>query len=165
VNWRGPHKIIEYVGSVALSPWKRPPEASGVYAISEKPWGDLPTATSGILYVGQAACLRYQIGRLACDLLGFTGDDPSAEEAYQHKGGHSLWSHYCLPQQIEPAQLYLGWCSECLCLACAETKLLEMMVTGPQRVRICAVHRPALDLRENHRGATLMSQNSVKVPE
>jgi hypothetical protein len=131
VKWQGPHKIIEYLSSVAQSPWKRPPEAPGVFAISEKAWGDLPTKASGILYVGQAAGLRYQIGRLACDLLGFTSDDPSAKEAYQHKGGHSLWLHYCLPHQIEPAQLYLGWCSECLCLACAETKLLEMMVTGP----------------------------------
>ncbi len=44
----------------------------------------------------QAAYLRYHMGRLLCDLLGFTGDNPSAEEAYQHKGGHSLWSHRVL---------------------------------------------------------------------
>jgi len=83
------------------------------------------------------------------DLLGFTGDEPSAEEAYQHKGGHLLWTLYCLPQRIEPGRLYLGWCSECLCIACAETKLLEMTVAGSDRFRICAAHRPALDLWEN----------------
>ena len=67
-------------------------------------------------------------------MLGFTGDNPSAEEAYQHKGGHSLWSHYCLPRKIEPGRLYLGWCSACICVACAETGLLEMMIIGPHRI-------------------------------
>ena len=121
----------------------------------------MPTEADTILYVGQAAYLRYQMGRLMCDLFGFTGDNPSAEEVYQHKGGHALWSHYCLPHQIEPAGLYLGWCSEYLCVACAETKLLEMMITGPRRVRMCAAHRPALDLRQNCRGVIPATQNSA----
>jgi hypothetical protein len=119
-----------------------------VYVVCEKLWKEVPTRADGVLYVGQAAYLQYQIGRLLCDLLGFTGDNPSAEEAYQHKGGHSLSSHYCLPGQIEPANLYLGWCAECLCIAC-ETKLLEMMRMGPHRVTIWAAHRPVLDLRQN----------------
>jgi hypothetical protein len=161
MSWAGPHKINDYLGSVAQSPWKRPPEAPGVYIVSEKPWRDLPTEADGVLYVGQAAYLRYQIGRLMCDLLGFTSDNPSAEEAYQHRGGHSLWSHYCLPNQIEPARLHLAWCSECLCLACAETKLLEIMVAGPHRVRTCTVHRPALDLGQNCRGVISTAQNST----
>ena len=77
----------------------------------------MPTEADKILYVGQAAYLRYQIGRLLGDLLGFTGDNPSSEEAYQHKGGDSVWAHYCLPRPIEPAKLYLGWwvCVRCLC--------------------------------------------------
>jgi hypothetical protein len=84
-----------------------------------------------------------------------------AEEAYQHKGGHSLWSHYCLPRKIEPGQLYLGWCSACICVACAETRLLEMMITGPHRVRICVAHRPVLDLGQNCRGLIPTSPNST----
>lgn len=160
MSWGGPHKIGDYLSNVAHSPWKRPPERAGVYVISEKPWRDVPTEADQILYVGQAAYLRYQIGRLLCDLLGFTGDNPSSEEAYQHKGGHSLWSHYCLPHKIEPARLYLGWSSECLCIACAESKLLELMITGPHRVRVCAAHQPCLDLRQNCRGMILGSQNS-----
>ena len=163
MNWQGPYKISEYLNSVAQSPWKRPPERTGIYVVSEEPWDDLPTEASRILYAGQAAYLRYQIGRLTCDLLGFTGDDPSAEEAYEHKGGHLLWTQYCLPHRIEPSRLFLAWCSECICTACAETKLLEMMVTGPNRVRICAAHRPALDLRQNCRSTTPITRNSPKV--
>jgi len=161
MSWEGPHRISDYLGNVANSPWKRPPEGPGVYIVSENPWRDMPTHNDNILYVGQAAYLRYHVGRLLCDLLGFTSDNSSAEEAYQHKGGHSLWSHYCLPRKIEPARLYLGWCSACICVACAETKLLEMMITGPHRVRICAAHRPVLDLWQNCRGLTPTTPNST----
>ena len=157
MNWEGPNKIGDYLASVARNPWKRPPEKAGVYVLSEKAWRDLPKKADGVIYVGQAAYLRYQIGRLLVDLLGFTGD---SEEAYQHKGGHTLWSHYCLPRQIEPADLYLGWCSDCLCLACAETKLLEMMTIGARRVNICAMHRPVLDLWQNSSGLTPTTPNS-----
>src|SRR5215469_10977307 len=149
MSWAGPYKIGDLLNSVARSPGRRPPEKAGVYVVCEKPWEEVPATTDGVLYARQAAYLRYQIGRLLCDLLGFTGDDPHAREAYQHRGGHSLWSHYCLPRRIEPATLYLGWCSECLCIACAETKLLAMMRTGPHRLTICAAHRPALDLGQN----------------
>jgi hypothetical protein len=160
MSWEGPHRIGDYLGSVAHSPWKRPPEKAGVYIVAEKPWRDLPSKADGILYVGQATYLRYQIGRLLCDLLGFTGDSTSADEANQHKGGHWLWSHYCLPSRIEPAALHLGWCSECMCLACAETKLLEMISTGPHRLRVCAIHRPVLDFRQNSSSLMTATRNS-----
>jgi hypothetical protein len=149
MSWAGPYKIGAFLNSVAHRPGERPPEKAGVYIVCENPWKEVPAAADGVLYVGRAPYLRYQIGRLLCDLLGFTGDNPSGEEAYQHKGGHALWSHYCLPRRIEPANLYLGWCAECLCLACAEMKLLEMMRVGPHRTTICTVHRPALELRQN----------------
>ncbi len=161
MSWQGPHKIGDYLATVVHSPWQRPPEAAGVYLVSEKPWRGLPTEADRILYVSQAAYLRYQIGRLLCDLLGFTGDDPSPREAYQHKGGHSLWSHHCLPHQIEPVRLYLAWCAECLCLTCAETALGKMMITGPHRVRSCSLHRPPIDLWRNCQGVTTNSRNSV----
>src|SRR5579885_3585104 len=80
MSWQGPHKIGDYLATVVHSPWQRPPEAAGVYLVSEKPWRGLPTEADRILYVSQAAYLRYQIGRLLCDLLGFTGDDPSPRE-------------------------------------------------------------------------------------
>lgn len=156
MNWEGPNKIGEYLAGVAHSPWKRPPEKAGVYVISERAWRGLPTKANAILYVGQAAYLRYRIGRLLCDLLGFTGD---SEEAYQHRGGHTLWSNYCLPRQIEPADLYLAWCAECVCLACAESKLLEMMSSGPRRVN-CPSHRPALELAQNCCGLIQTTLNS-----
>jgi len=82
MSWEGPHRISDYLGNVANSPWKRPPEAPGVYIVSENPWRYMPTHNDNILHVGQAAYLRYHVGRLLCDLLGFTGDNPSAEEAY-----------------------------------------------------------------------------------
>ena len=157
MNWSGPHGIGDYLASVARSQWKRPPETPGVYLIAERAWRNLPAKADMILYVGRAASLRYQIGRMMCDLLGFTGDDSSSEEFFQHRGGHALWAHYCLPRQIEPTRLYLGWCSECFCADCAEAKLLELITTGPRPVRTCASHRPVLELQQN--------TTSVIVPE
>jgi len=161
MSWEGPHQINDYLGSVARASRKRPPEGPGVYIVSEHPWRDVPTGDDNILYVEQAAYLGYQLGRLLCDLLGFTGDSPSAAEAYQHRGGRSLWSHYCLPRKIEPGRLYFGWCSACICVACAEARLLEMMITGPHRVGSCPAHEPVLDLAKNCRGLILTTSNST----
>ena len=161
MSWEGPHKIIDYLGSVASNSGKRPPEVPGVYVLTANPWRGLPTQKDNILYVGQAPYLRYQVGRLLCDLLGFTGDDPSAEEAYQHKGGHSLWSQFCLPRKIEPGWLYIAWCSTCICVACAENGLLDMMITGPRPGKICTSHKPVLDLKQNCWGSIHSTANSI----
>jgi hypothetical protein len=67
--------------------------------------------------------LRYRVGQFLSDLLG-TSDDPAAEEAYQHRGGHQLGHRYCVGRQIEPADLYLAWCTLAEYLDCAEAKLL-----------------------------------------
>jgi hypothetical protein len=53
MSWEGPHRISDYLGNVANSPSKRPPEGPGVYIVSENPWRDMPTHNDNILYVGQ----------------------------------------------------------------------------------------------------------------
>jgi hypothetical protein len=76
------------------------------------------------------------------DLLGFTSDDPAAEEGYQHRGGHQLWHRYCLTREAEPANLYLAWCTLFECLDCAETKLVELLPREwrPSPLRTCSQH-------------------------
>jgi len=56
-----------------------------------------------ILYVDRLYTSDTKLDGLLCDLLGFTGDNPSAEEAYQHKGGHSLVTLLSANAESSPA--------------------------------------------------------------
>jgi hypothetical protein len=147
----GACQIAEYLETVVRSPDLRPPDAPGVYVISEQPWREMPSKTSGILYVGQAMYLRRRIGQLLCDLMGFTGDEYSDRESYEHRGGHRLWHCYCLARGVEPSSLYVGWCSQCLCLDCAEAKIREMMDVrwNLYPTRSCDRHVAALEVFSN----------------
>ncbi len=94
--------------------------------------------------------LRYRIGQLLTDLLGFIGDDRADGEAYQHYGGHRLWHRYCLEHGVEPLDLYFAWYSQCECLDCAEAKLLELVPKdwkSPHRG--CSRYSPILELSSN----------------
>jgi len=151
LGWTGACRVGDYLSNVIRDRDSRPPEASGVYVVSERPWHAMPTKPSGIVYVGQARYLRSRIGALLCDLLGFTGDQYSDGEAYEHGGGHFLWHYYCLAHAVEPSSLYLGWCSPCRCLDCAEAKLRELMDIrwNLYPTRSCEYHTPALELFQN----------------
>ena len=158
--WTGACRISEYLTNVVRARDSRPPDSSGVYVVTERPWHEMPAKTSGILFVGQAIYLRRRIGQLLCDLLGFTGDEYSDGEAYEHSGGHLLWHYYCIARAIEPSSLYLGWCSPCKCLDCAEAKIRELM-DGQWNLyptRLCERHAPALELFDNC--STLVTQSA-----
>jgi len=149
-GWVGPYQISSYLANAVRDPGARPPEAPGLYLLSERPWHDLPESEGGLIYVGRAAYIRYRIGQLLCEMCGFTSDT-AEDEAYGHRGGHAIWHRYCLPRKAEPLSLYLAWCSDCRCLDCAETQLVQML-----KVRLnvtplnpCSRHRPALDLALN----------------
>jgi len=150
VGWVGPYQIGSYLASAVRFADSRPPETSGVYVVSERPWGDVPDRACGLLYVARAAYVRYRIGQLLCEMCGFTSDTVE-EEAYGHRGGHALWHRYCQPRQREPLGLYIGWCCDCACLDCAEIKLAEMLTVrlNVLTVRSCSSHQPPLDLAEN----------------
>jgi hypothetical protein len=100
------------------------------------------------------------------DLLGFTGDDPAAEEGYQHRGGHQLWHRYCLARETEPANLYLAWCTVFECLDCAETKLVDVLPRErrPSPLRTCSQHNgriasPGGDTAVSRSYATAQAKN------
>jgi len=146
-QWRGPFRIGYYLSNVVRDRRLRPPDLPGVYVVSERSWLAPPNRESGIIYVGQAHYLRYRIGQLLMDLLGFTSDDRADGEAYEHRGGHSLWHRYCLERGTEPVDLYIAWYPECECLDCAEAKLLELVrAEWKAPSRSCSRHIPALDV-------------------
>src|SRR5260370_21875095 len=149
--WVGSYRIGDYLSSVIQARDSRPRDSAGIYVVSERAWDEMPCKSSEILYVGQARYLRRRIGALICDLLGFTGDEYSDGEAYEHSGGHFLWHYYCIAHAVEPLSLYVGWCSPCRCLDCAEAKLRELM--DPRwnlyPTRSCEHHTPALELFHN----------------
>lgn len=149
--WAGPFKIGEYLAGVVSGQSPRLPDAPGVYVVSERTWSGVPDRTGNLLYAGQAPYLRYRIGQLLCDLLGFTSDDPADGEAYEHRGGHLLWHRYCVARGVEPMNLYFAWCAPCKCMDCALNRLLEMTLfasaCGPRRT--CEKHNPTLDLIYN----------------
>ena len=149
--WEGVCRIGDYLSNVMRDRDSRPPESLGVYVLSERPWDEMPTKASGIIYVGQARYLRRQIGELLCDLLGFTGDDYCDGEAYAHRRGQFLWRYYCIAHAVEPSSLYLGWCSPCKCPDCAEAKLRELMDIrwNLYPSRSCEYHNPLLELFHN----------------
>ena len=151
LSWTSACRIGDYLSNVIRDRDSRPPESAGVYVVSERPWDEMPSKSSEILYVGQAKYLRSRIGALLCDLMGFTGDEYSEGEAYEHSGGHFLWHYYCIAHAVEPTNLYLGWCSPCRCLACAEVKLREL-INIPWNLystRSCEAHIPPLGLFHN----------------
>ncbi len=150
-RWTRACRIGDYLGNVIGDRDSRPPESAGVYVVSECPWEEMPSKSSGIVYVGQAKYLRSRIGALLSDLLGFTGDDYSDGESYEHSGGHFLWHYYCIAHVVEPSSLYVGWCSPCRCLDCAEAKLRELMDIrwNLYPTRLCEHHTPALELSHN----------------
>ncbi|HLH76033.1 MAG TPA: hypothetical protein VKV28_04415 [Candidatus Binataceae bacterium] len=150
-SWVGPYKIGDYLARVVSDRACRPPDAPGVYLVSEQAWHGLPNQGANLVYADQAPYLRYRIGQLMCDLLGFTSDDPAQGEAYEHRGGHFLWHHYCLQQGTEPLNLYFAWCAQCQCIDCAINALLELtpMAAELARRQSCNKHVPPLELAYN----------------
>jgi hypothetical protein len=146
--WAGPFRIGDYLANVTRQREARPPDASGVYVLTERTWQTMPTKQANIVYAGQAQYLRYRIGQLLCDLFGFTGDDSADGDAYEHRGGHLVWHRYCIARNMEPLNLYVGWCTPCNCMDCAEARLLDLMAIGLGSAarRTCHRHSPMLDL-------------------
>jgi hypothetical protein len=149
--WMGPFRIDQYLATVVTARDSRPPDAAGVYVLSERDWKGMPDERANLIYAAQAPYLRYRIGQLLCDLLGFTGEDPADGDAYEHRGGHLLWHRYCVARGIEPSSLHLAWCSPCKCIDCAENSLLELTRDGSGSAlrRSCGKHESMLDLAYN----------------
>jgi len=147
----GRFRFGEYLGNVVRDRNLRPRDAPGVYVVSERSWKLLPNREAGILYVGQAQYLRYRIGQLLPDLFGFTSDDRADREAYEHRGGHSLWHRYCVEAGLEPLNLFLAWRARSECLDCTEANLRELMSIEWTPVRRACTANPANTIRAGYR--------------
>lgn len=149
-GWVGPYQISNFLANTVRDAAERPPEAPGVYVVSEREWHNLPDLEDGLIFVGRAAYIRYRIGQLLCEMCGFTSDTVD-DEPYGHRGGHAIWHRYCLPREAEPANLFIAWCSDCMCLDCAEAQLVQMLKVrlNVTPLHSCSRHRPALDLASN----------------
>ena len=146
--WSVPLKIIDYLSDPARQQHLRPPETPGVYVISERCWaGAEPAKSAGVLYVGQSGYLRYRIGQLSADMLGFTGDNPGYSGSYYHSGGHQIW-HHCLGHNAPAHLLYFAWYANCHCLDCAEIGLIRLLAPSLNRARpgTCVQHPQILPL-------------------
>jgi hypothetical protein len=67
-GWVGPYQISSYLGDAVRDADARPPEAPGLYIVSERPWSGMPDLNAGLIYVGRAAYIRYRIGQLLCEM-------------------------------------------------------------------------------------------------
>lgn len=125
MQWVGPFKIDELLDHMMESFHERPPEAKGVYLISQRPWNGKPTAKCDPLYVGstmgKSKRLRTRIGDLIADLFGFFG-----EETGHHSGGVTIYD-YCKEHKINPKGLYIGWLKGVGCLRCNVNKVYEKL--------------------------------------
>lgn len=154
-----------YLARVVSGRGSRPPDAPGVYVLSEHAWQGIPDRQAIIIYAGQAPYLRYRIGQLLCHLFGFTGDDPADGEAYEHRGGHLLWRGYCLARRVEPLNLYFAWCTPCKCMDRAEIRLLDLVTITPAPVarRTCDRHNPTLDSAYNCSASVTLAGVSARL--
>jgi hypothetical protein len=69
-GWAGRYQIGSYLANAVQSADWRPPEAPGVYIVSEHEWRDVPDSTCGLLYVAKAAYVRYRLANFCVKCVG-----------------------------------------------------------------------------------------------
>lgn len=148
--WNAPFKIGDYLSDPLVRTDLRPPAERALYIVSRQPWrSKLPDQRDSVLYVGQSNDVRYRLGQLIGDALGFTGDSPGYSGSYYHSGGHRLWQ-YCLQEHVSVSTLFLAWYTSCVCLDCGEIALigqLKPLLARGVPVQ-CAIHTPVLPLAQ-----------------
>ena len=125
-----------------------------IYIVTERSWTGTPQAETGILYFGQTSSLRYRVGQLVAEILGFTTETPGVAGAYYHGAGHRIWTDYCLQRNAEPLTLNIGRFTKFECLNCAESQLIKRYdpVYNATVGNICRRHMPPLSLEQNCSG-------------
>jgi hypothetical protein len=125
MNWKGPYTINRLLGSLLEPPNLRPPEAHGVYLISQKSWENQPAKDCIPLYVGSntgtTERFRIRIGDLIADMFGFFGSEKG-----HHSGGRSL-HNYCRGKHMNPKKLYIAWTSDFPCERCSENAVYDRL--------------------------------------
>lgn len=143
--WEGSFPVSRLLETCIAPDWPAPPEAGGVYLVSELPWSKCPTVECRPLYVGsntgRSPRFRTRIGDLFADLFGFYG-----EETGHHSGGQHL-HQYCREAGLAPLALHLGWMRS-TCPRCDENALVEYLRpklnrSKPPQCRLHAQPAPA----------------------
>jgi hypothetical protein len=121
---------IEQLMSNCMNDVFRPSASNSVYLVSKEPWESHPSGGCDPLYVGGSTQLRFRIGDLIADMLGFF-------PPRHHPGGQSLYD-YCKRNSLSPLYLHIGWLDKCGCTECAEYYFWEELepelnVRAPQR--------------------------------
>jgi hypothetical protein len=141
MKWMGPYTIDQLLDSISTTSRPRPPEADGVYLISQKAWTGRPSIDCIPLYVGsntgQSKRFRTRIGDLIADTFGFFGT-----ETGHHSGGQTLHRH-CKKNALSPKDLYIAWREGCGCVRCMENRLYDELRPRLNRNRParCKQHR------------------------
>jgi len=120
--------------------YSKPPEAGGVYVVSRKNWDDFPDSKCIPLYVGsntgKSPRFRTRVGDLLADTFGFFGKSTG-----HSSGGRSL-HYWCIENQVNPMNLYLGWAENCECQRCSEIKWYQELNPSLNKVKPpwCKIH-------------------------
>ena len=140
--WEGPRYLKDWLSQPLRNRDQRPPEAPGIYIVTENSWTGTPDVNSGVLYIGQTRYLRDRVGRLVAEILGFTTETSGYSGSYYHSGGPCLWTDYCLKRNAEPLTLHVGWLLGCKCLNCEESELIKKFhpICNSSSGNICNEH-------------------------
>jgi hypothetical protein len=127
-TWVGPLTIDQLLDGSLDGSCPKPPEANGVYLISQKRWNGSPTPDCTPLYVGgnerNPKLFRKRIGDLIADMFGFFS--PGVDNAGHHGPAQRLHD-YCGQHRINPKSLYIGWLKNCTCYRCVENDLYDKL--------------------------------------
>jgi hypothetical protein len=123
-KWAGPFRLRDLLDQVHEGSVPRAPEKGSAYLVSGTNWKGVPTEQCDPLYVGGitggSPRFRTRIGDLVADMFGFFGTGKSNGH---HSGGKSLYK-WCIQNQINPMDLYLGWVEQTKCHRCLEVALV-----------------------------------------
>jgi hypothetical protein len=141
MKWEGPITINHLLdcGISGSDVW--PPDANGVYFISEKPWTRIPGDDSVPLYVGsntgKSLRFRTRIGDVIADAFGLFVKGSTGHSS----GGQSIFYH-CVDNQLSPKDIYIGWVRECGCVRCAENYVYDWLDPhlNKNRPPRCTIH-------------------------
>ena len=122
-HWVGPFTVRELLEGVVDGTVEYPPESNGVYLVTEHCWSGEPDKNSGPLYVGsntgKRRRFRTRVGELIAHVLGFYCD-----ETGHHSGGQRL-HEYCVDNEINPLDLYIGWFEDVENYRAAEVQFVD----------------------------------------
>lgn len=138
MTWVGPFRFREYLDSVDVIEYPRPPRSSGIYLVSASLWQDV--IKSRPFYVGKGSILCERVGDFIFSMLGFDGVlDP---QKARHWGGMKLRVKcHRSTHRSKLLDYHIAWrvdgCPTCCEAALCEVLEPEANERRPQRCTLC----------------------------